>query len=252
MAGVHFDGSPNGVCVVTAALTYFDMRGRAEASRLLMMDLDIAFEDRRVTSSEDWERLKPQLPMGTLPVYSHGDLSVSESHAILRHLARENGLEPTPSKLVSKLDEAHEAVASLQEELWFSFWIDPSPYDGGAFEHAVLPHRLAGLERLRAKHSGQFWLSDEPTRVDYLAFTVLDEIHAFFPNALELTPALRGTYQMMNRRPSMVGYFEKQRPAVFGMGRDGPKIDRRRRYDSGSTFECPWAEPVVLEDEGDG
>ena len=70
-----------------AHLIYLDMRGRAEAIRLLLHATATEFEDRRVVSREEWAQLKPTLPFGALPVYELDTLHLCESHAILRHLA---------------------------------------------------------------------------------------------------------------------------------------------------------------------
>jgi len=51
-------------------LTYFDLRGRAEAIRLLFTDQGIPFMDRRIRSADSWQALKATLPMRALPHYS--------------------------------------------------------------------------------------------------------------------------------------------------------------------------------------
>ena len=39
-------------------LTYFDSRGRAEVSRMILAQANVNFEDARVTG-EEWQKLKP-------------------------------------------------------------------------------------------------------------------------------------------------------------------------------------------------
>ena len=51
-------------------LTYFDMRGRAEAIRLLFTDQGIVFMDRRIRSAQSWQALQGTLPLGRLPHYT--------------------------------------------------------------------------------------------------------------------------------------------------------------------------------------
>ena len=72
-------------------ITYFDIRGRAEPVRLVYEDLGEPYEDRRVTDIE-WIDLKPRTPFGQLPLFSQGDLHLTQSYAIYRHLARSHVL----------------------------------------------------------------------------------------------------------------------------------------------------------------
>merc|ERR1711868_215988 len=48
-------------------LTYFNLRGRAEPTRMLLAYGGIEFEDCRV-ANEGWMSLKPKTPYGSLPV----------------------------------------------------------------------------------------------------------------------------------------------------------------------------------------
>lgn len=58
-------------------LVYFNMRGRVEASRLLLTTVGAPFEDHRVCDMQDWGELKPQLPFGSLPLLREGPFSLS-------------------------------------------------------------------------------------------------------------------------------------------------------------------------------
>ena len=53
-------------------LTYFDLRGRAEAIRVLLHATQTEFEDRRVVEADEWGALKPELPFGGLPIFETG------------------------------------------------------------------------------------------------------------------------------------------------------------------------------------
>ncbi len=49
------------------SLHYFNGRGRAEASRLIFAQAGQKFEDIR-HSSDEWTKLKSQMPLGQIPV----------------------------------------------------------------------------------------------------------------------------------------------------------------------------------------
>ena len=77
-------------------LSYFELRGRAEASRLLLGDLGVEFIERRITSPEEWAALKLDVPFASLPRYQDDRVDLTQSHAILRYLARAHGLVALP------------------------------------------------------------------------------------------------------------------------------------------------------------
>ncbi|XP_019644570.1 PREDICTED: glutathione S-transferase 1-like [Branchiostoma belcheri] len=72
-------------------LTYFNARGRAEPARLLFVAADVEFEDVRVTF-EEWPALKETTPMGGLPTLEVDGVTLCQSLAIARFVARDVGL----------------------------------------------------------------------------------------------------------------------------------------------------------------
>ena len=50
-------------------LTYFDARGRAETSRLILAFAGVAYEDERL-SQEQFSEMKPSLKYGQVALYS--------------------------------------------------------------------------------------------------------------------------------------------------------------------------------------
>ncbi|KAI9096499.1 glutathione S-transferase [Phlyctochytrium arcticum] len=90
-------------------LRYFDMAGRAEASRLALHIAAVPFEDVRF-SHEEWAKIKPSSPFGQCPYLTiDGQKHLSQSSAILRYIGRiapESGLYPEKDlNAVSKVDE---------------------------------------------------------------------------------------------------------------------------------------------------
>jgi glutathione S-transferase len=69
-------------------LTYFDIKGLAQATRDTFKYASIPFEDKRVSFDEFRENLKLTLPFGQLPVLQVGDLEIAQSKAILRYASK--------------------------------------------------------------------------------------------------------------------------------------------------------------------
>merc|ERR1711862_586541 len=75
-------------------LTYFDVKGRAEITRLALSYGDIPFEDERI-SHEEFASKKPSLPLGQLPVIEVDGKTYPQSMALARYAARLSDLYPS-------------------------------------------------------------------------------------------------------------------------------------------------------------
>ena len=228
-------------------LTYFDMRGRAEAIRLFFVDQGIPFMDRRIRSADAWQALKSTLPLGCLPLYSDPLVQLTQSHAISRYLARSTGLVPLDAVGSAPYDQAHEALAEAQEQLWQFAWHEDYGSAPEQFASGQLTRTLRSLERLYEANEGVPWVGGAPSHVDYLAFCYVDELRAFFPDTLAEFAALVAFHAELSRRPRIQAYVGSGRRApVFGMGLSGPKVDPDSVIEPGSVFENPWTKPIPL------
>jgi glutathione S-transferase len=191
-------------------LTYFVFRGLGEPIRLLFEDLGLPYEDRRIEFA-DWDPLKPQMQFGQLPRLQIGDLSLFQSQAILRCLARANGLCGDTEAERIRCDISSEAARDLQQRLWDHFWSPGSDSSEAAkaFETGELSESLERFGR---------WLGDalyfggeRPLFSDYYALSVLDEAGGFFPSALDQAPALAAYRRRMHARPGIAAYIASGR-----------------------------------------
>ena len=199
-------------------LTYFQFRGLGEPTRLLFHDLGIPFEDRRIDLfSEEWKALSPTMLFGQLPRLQLDELTLFQSQAILRHLARVNGVDGASEAERTRCDVGIEAARDLQQRLWDHFWSPGSdtPEAAEAFANGQLVASLAPVER---------WLSDGPycggdraMFSDYFVLTVLDEAAAFFPSATAQMPGLTAYRERMYERPGLAAYVASgQQPTSYG------------------------------------
>lgn len=231
-------------------LTYFEMRGRAEAIRLLLHATHTDFEDKRVVSSDEWAALQQKVPFGVLPIYESPQGCLAESQAILRHLGRRllpaNQSEPN----VTELDVAQEALAESQEHLWRFNWSE-NYYDRlEAYAQETVRPRLRRLQRWlnRDRHGECEWFGAAFSHVDCLAFCYLDEVDAFFPVVLAEFDDLAVLRLRVAALPGISNYLQSSsRPMVFGLGRMGLKVDPRVPIPSDSRYFNPWTtDPIDL------
>lgn len=228
-------------------VTYFDLRGRAEAIRVLFTDQGIPFMDRRIRSAGSWEALRRDLPLRVLPHYSDPRLTLTQSQAILRYLGASIGMTPSDPVGQAPFDEALSAVAEVQEALWQFAWQPEYSSQPELFANGALRRYLGNLERLFGRDSSEFWVGGKISHVDYLAYVLLDELRAFFPAVLAERDLLAAFYAHMAARPRISAYIgSRKQPVVFGMGLHGPKVDPASTINPGDVFENPWREPIAL------
>ncbi|MCZ6617732.1 MAG: glutathione S-transferase family protein [Gammaproteobacteria bacterium] len=228
-------------------LLYFNMRGRAEAARLLLTIVDAPFEDHRVRNMQHWGELKPQLPFGSLPLFRSGSFVLSQSHAILRYIAGSYELLPSSFESQSVYDEAHLALSEAQEDLWQFAWRKDYVANPKAYAEGRLSHFLENLQSHLIRHGGECWVGNSISHIDCLAYVLLDELRAFFPTVLSSFTSLYEFHARFENRPPIRTYIDSgRRPVVFGMALHGPKIDPAANVQPGEVFENPWTEPVPL------
>lgn len=229
-------------------LVYFDLRGRAEAIRLTLHYLNVPFSDRKILSPEEWRQERSQTPFRRLPALKKNGLTVYESHAILRFLGRDYGFYSGNETRDTLLDTTQEYLSEAQESLWKLSWQDDFLAGDLAYANETILPYLLGLQHWVGEHFEPFIAGDSPTHIDFLIFTYLDEIDAFFPLIWKRLPLLKAYYDRLQRLERLQLYFSSdQRPIVFGMCLRGPKVDRRKPIPDGAVFRNPWREDLKLD-----
>merc|ERR1712038_1843949 len=97
-------------------LTYFPARGRAEISRLILKHAGVKFDDIRLTG-EDFAKVKPILPYGSVPILEYEGEVLCESMAIAALLADICNLAGTNAVEKAKANEIVLAMNGLFETI---------------------------------------------------------------------------------------------------------------------------------------
>jgi len=203
-------------------LTYFNVRGRGEAMRYILKDNDIAHEERWVAFG-DWPALKSTLLYGQLPVMDFGDgLVLSQSVAIIRHMARENGLYGSNSKEQALIDQLADGEADLREK--YIKMIYTNYDDGKAGFLKELPNSLTVFEGLLKSNNGGtgFFVGNKISWADYRMFDLLDNLLVLSSDCLDSFPLLKAFHCRIASRPKLAAYRqteEFQKRVINGNGK---------------------------------
>jgi glutathione S-transferase len=198
-------------------LTYFAVRGRAEPVRVMLEDLGVEYDERRVTMDE-WPAVKPTLMFGQLPTYRQGEVFIDQSHAIYRYLARKHALYGDNERERIRCDVVEEAFVDAQNSIGGFCWRPDFAEQRATYEETQLPMLLDKLQRLLdLNHGGRrWWVGERPSYVDFLAWHTLEYVRALSPRNLERFERLKAAKLRLEARPGVAAYLKSvRRPATL-------------------------------------
>ncbi|XP_069835704.1 glutathione S-transferase P 1-like isoform X2 [Dendropsophus ebraccatus] len=202
---------------------YFDVRGRGEAMRMLMADQGSEWKEEIVTF-EMWQKgdLKKSAVFGQLPAFRDGDLTLYQSNAILRHLARNHGLYGKKPHEAALIDMVNDGVDDLRVKYLRMIYQN---YENGKADYIkALPTELAHFERLLASNNeGKgFIVGDQISFPDYNLVDVLRNHLVLAPDCLSGFPLLDAYVKRISSRPKLEVFLSsdahKNRP-INGNGK---------------------------------
>ena len=126
--------------------------------------------------------------------HSPEGLTVVQSHAIYRHLARKYALYGATPAEQTRCDVVEESARELMHQIGGVFW-DRSATDASRRQWVLdtLAPQLAGHAALFAQVPGTFWVTDSVTYADLLYFSTL----------LTIEPLIRGEQWLAKTYPEL-------------------------------------------------
>ncbi|HYM36427.1 MAG TPA: glutathione S-transferase [Steroidobacteraceae bacterium] len=196
---------------MTALITYFDVRGRAEVIRLIHEETATPYRERRIAVSE-WPALKPTLPFGQMPTYEDGDLFIVQSHAIYRYLARKHNLYGANEREHVRCDIVEEAFVDAQNAIGGFYWNPEFAKKRDEFAATTLTDLLGKLQRLFEQNANsEYWVGNQLTLADFVAWHSLDYVRPFSQKTLDQFEKLNAFKKYFEARPRIAAYLRSDR-----------------------------------------
>jgi len=200
-----------------ATLCYWDIRGLGQFLRLILEYTGTEYKDEKLScgpapdfDKSGWLDMKFNLGLDfpNLPYYKDDDVALTQSNAILKHIARKNNLIGTTIKEQALADMAADQVMDLRNGFVRLCY-------GGKFAEMKEPY-LASLPnqlRLFSNFLGtKPWLVGEAiTFPDFHLYEMLDEHKHLKPDCLKEFPNLEAYCERFEKLPAIEKYMKSDR-----------------------------------------
>ncbi|XP_037084259.1 glutathione S-transferase 2-like isoform X1 [Pollicipes pollicipes] len=195
---------------------YWTIRGLGQVCRFMLEYTGEEYQDDRydATNPEKWQEVKTKNPHGlafpNLPYYVDGDVKMSQSAAIIRHLARKNDMVGTSDHETRQLEMLEGVIWDLR--VWLAFLC----YGTEESFNQTLPamkERVSNCFKQLSDYLGsnKWFLGDRITYVDFLFYDVFTNWHDLDSHLLDATENLRTFRQRFEALPAIKSYMTSDR-----------------------------------------
>jgi len=197
-------------------LYYFDIRARAEISRLLFAAAGVKYEDIRVDGAK-WAQLKPNSPFGQMPILEVDGVKLCQSKTIARYLAGQFGLAGKTDLDRARADMLVDCGADvLEPSIKFFFEKDKAKQAELAtkFKEETLPKSFELFEKLLKENKGgdSFLVGDSLTWADIAFIDLLGWLGALEVELpFDKAPKLKALRERVEAIPKIAEWI-KTRP----------------------------------------
>ncbi len=201
----------------TYKLIYFNIRGRAEFSRLIFKQAGVEFEDFRfpLGSGEEWLKIKPNTPYGTVPVLVVDDKQLAGSGSIQRYLAEEFGLAGSNAWENAQLDSLYDLGNDFGKkfrEIYLARDEARKAELAKQLKDEAMPKYLGIFEEILIKNASNGWLfGSKVTYTDLGFFNLMSWMKQGFSSTLDNYPAIQKHVAAVEALPNIAKWL-KERP----------------------------------------
>jgi glutathione S-transferase len=195
-------------------LGYWNIRGLAQPIRLLLAYSGTEYEDKRynVGPAPDFDRsewLNDKQNLGldfpNLPYYLDGDVKLTQSVAILRHIARKNKLDGKNEQEKLRVELVEQQLVDNNMAL-ARICYDPNFETLKVDYLNNLPQTLESLSKFLGDRP--FLAGDNVTYVDFMAYELLDKINLLATEVLAKYDNLKKYVLRVEALPQVAKYLK--------------------------------------------
>lgn len=200
-------------------LGYWAIRGRAQPIRFLLEFTGTEYEDKQYNfgppptfDASEWRDEKTELGLllPNLPYYidEDEDIKITETSAILRHLARKNNLVGSSETDMIKVDMAFGLIDGMNTEN-AALGFNRNFEDAKEAYVANIGGRLQKLSDLLG--DGDYILGDEMSFVDFCLNEALDRFEMIEPDCISAFSSLKAFHDRISELSAIAEYLESEK-----------------------------------------
>ncbi|KAJ7377624.1 Glutathione S-transferase Mu 3 [Desmophyllum pertusum] len=195
-------------------LGYWDIRGLAQPIRFLLHYTGTEFKDERYElgdapdyNAECWKSVKYTLGLDfpNLPYYIDGDIKISQSNAITRHIARKHDLSGSTEEEKIRVDVAENQLVDFRKK-FSGMCYDPNFENLKADYLKSVKSSIQQLSDFLGER--KFIAGDKITFVDFVLYEAMTSIVFFEPSLLEPHKNLKEFLTRIEELPSIAAYLK--------------------------------------------
>ncbi|XP_022316933.2 glutathione S-transferase-like [Crassostrea virginica] len=191
---------------------YFNVKGRGEIVRLILVAAGVDFEDNRV-EREDWPKLKPTMPAGQMPVLEVDGKKYCQSIAIARYLAREFGLGGSTNVEQLQVDQVVDTISDFLTEMYKPVFEQDATRKAEMnkkLNEETIPRVLGILQNFLEGNGGDYFVGSKTSLADIYFMDVVSRLVEKDEKVLEKFPKLAANLQKTQALPKIEAYLAKR------------------------------------------
>jgi len=202
-------------------LGYWKIRGLAQPIRLLLGYVGAEFEEKIYEQGEgpefsrdSWLNEKNDLGLDfpNVPYWIDGDVKLTQSNAIMRHLARKHDLMGKTNRERDRCDQVAEEISDFRSNftmLCYAMLTGVNFAEQAPKYVTALPEKLGPFERFLGDNK---WMAGgNLTWADFIVWEMLEQHQMFKPGCLANFPKLTGYYKRFKEEPRIKKFMESSK-----------------------------------------
>ena len=191
-------------------LTYFNARGRAELTRLILAQAGVEYTDERL-NYEEWVQRESSTPFGVIPVLEVDGKLIGGSIVIARYVAEKFGVAGSNDFENAIIASIVDAATDLGMEMYTTYSEEDETKKAEkkkVLEEQTIPAALANIEKFAAGNSDGWLVGPKVTYGDLSVYLILDQLSGAVPTVLDKYPALSQLKKKVESLPNIAKWLQ--------------------------------------------